>query len=498
MKYSDESVASVQDVINTDERSRGKAAFIMKVRDFIGACITLCAVVALLSVEASAATHKSDAKPNIIVVFIDDMGWSDFSSFGNVDASTPNIDRIASEGIAFEQFYVNSPICSPSRVAISTGTYPQRWNVTSYLARRELNEERGMANWLDPKAPMLARSLKNSGYATGHFGKWHMGGQRDITEAPQISEYGFDESLTNFEGLGPKLLPLTEKPDGTIKKIWTDAVRLGGPVTWMQRSEITGGFIDAAIPFIDKARQAGKPFYVNIWPDDVHSPFWPPTVKWGDGSKRQLYLGVLEAMDTQFGKLFDYIKSDEQLRNNTLILITSDNGPEPGAGQAGPFKGFKTVLYEGGIRSSLIVWGPVFIKKSARGKRNTDSVFSAIDLVPSLIQFAGARTLSDVNYDGEELLSTLVGDSEASRKQPIFFSRPPDRKSFYGFENVPDLAVRSGKWKLLCDYDGGRPELYDILADPGEENNLAESNKRVTAKLTKQVTQWYRSVNKPI
>ena len=466
----------------------------MNIRDSIKACAALGVAAALLCFEGSATTTKSDAKPNIIVVFIDDMGWADFSSFGNIDARTPNFDRMASEGIAFEQFYVNSPICSPSRIAISTGTYPQRWNITSYLARRDLNNERGMAHWLDPNAPMLARSLKNLGYATGHFGKWHMGGQRDVTEAPQISEYGFDESLTNFEGLGPKLLPLTQKPDGTISKIWTDAERLGEPVTWMQRSKITGGFIDAAIPFIEKAQQAGKPFYVNLWPDDVHSPFWPPVTKWGDGSKRQLYLGVLETMDAQFGKFFDYVKSDEQLRNNTLILICSDNGPEKGAGQAGPFKGFKTHLYEGGIRSSLIVWGPGFIQKTAQGTRNKDSVFSAIDLVPSLLRLCGGRKLPDANYDGEELLSTLLGDSDASRKQPIFFSRPPDMKNYYGFENLPDLAVRSGKWKLLCDYDGRRPELYDILADPGEKNNLADSKKKVTRKLTKHVTEWYDSI----
>ena len=98
---------------------------------------------------------KND-KPNIILVFIDDMGWADFSCFGNEDALTPNIDKLASEGICFDQFYVNSPICSPSRVAISTGQYPQRYNITSYLASRALNEERGMVNWLDPNAPMLA------------------------------------------------------------------------------------------------------------------------------------------------------------------------------------------------------------------------------------------------------------------------------------------------------------------------------------------------------
>ena len=142
------------------------------------------------------------AKPNIVVVFIDDMGWGDFSCFGNEDAQTPNIDRLAEEGIRFEQFYVNSPICSPSRTAISTGQYPQRWRITSFLAHRDMNQKRGMAQWLDPQAPMLARSLQQAGYATGHFGKWHMGGQRDVDDAPPITDYGFDVSLTNFEGMG--------------------------------------------------------------------------------------------------------------------------------------------------------------------------------------------------------------------------------------------------------------------------------------------------------
>ena len=214
------------------------------------------------------------AKPNIVLVFIDDMGWGDFSCFGNEAAKTPHIDRLAKEGVRFEQFYVNSPICSPSRTAISTGQYPQRWRITSYLAHRAANERRGMAQWLDPSAPMLARSLKQAGYATGHFGKWHMGGQRDVDNAPAITEYGFDTSLTNFEGMGPKLLPLTLKPGQDPAKpgrIWANAERLGKGVRWIQRSEITRGFVDEAIPFIDKAAKDGKPFYINLWPDDVHS-----------------------------------------------------------------------------------------------------------------------------------------------------------------------------------------------------------------------------------
>ncbi|MEK6481612.1 sulfatase-like hydrolase/transferase [Catalinimonas sp. 4WD22] len=441
---------------------------------------------------------EDEPKPNVILIFIDDMGWADLSSFGNTDAQTPNIDRLASEGISFEQFYVNAPICSPSRVAISTGTYPQRWNITSYLSYREDNQERGIANWLDPSAPMLARSLHQAGYATGHFGKWHMGGQRDVINAPYITDYGFDESLTNFEGMGAKLLPLTKDENGEVGRIWEEAEILGEPYTWMQRSEITTGFIDAAIAFMNKARKEQKPFYVNIWPDDVHSPFWPPYEEYGlakEDGKRGLYLAVLEAMDEQFGKLFSYIQSDEELRDNTLIVFCSDNGPELGAGRAGELKGYKTHLYEGGIRSSLIVWGPGFMDEAVKGSRNQESVFSAIDIVPSLLAFTGTEAPEHTAAaDGENVVKTMLGESDASRTSPIFYSRPPDRKNFYGFENLPDLAVRDGAWKLLCDYDGGRPELYNIVDDPGETHNFADEHRERVETLTQKLTSWYKSM----
>ncbi|QGY46694.1 sulfatase-like hydrolase/transferase [Maribellus comscasis] len=440
---------------------------------------------------------KIEKKPNIILIFIDDMGWADLSCFGNTDVQTPNIDKLASEGIAFEQFYVNSPICSPSRVAISTGTYPQRWNITSYLARRELNQERGIANWLDPSAPMLARSLHEAGYTTGHFGKWHMGGQRDVTNAPQITEYGFDESLTNFEGMGAKLLPLTIDETGKVGRIWEGAEILGEPFTWMQRSEITTGFIDAAIQFMEKADSTQKPFYVNIWPDDVHSPYWPPYEEYGvakEAGKRGLYLAVLEAMDKQFGKLFEYVQLNERLRDNTLILFCSDNGPELGAGRAGELKGYKTHLYEGGIRSSFFVWGPGFIDNNAAGTRNKESLLSAIDITPSLLELAGAKAPENIDFDGENLLTTILGEEKKSHSSPIFYSRPPDRKNYYGFENLPDLAVRENDWKLLCDYDGSRPELYNIVNDPGETKNMAEEHPELTQSMTQKVVSWYKSM----
>lgn len=460
---------------------------------------TLFLFACILFVFLGCSPEQSNKKPNIIMIFIDDMGWADLSCFGNTDAKTPNIDKLASEGIRFEQFYVNSPICSPSRVALTTGTYPQRWNITSYLEHRDSNKNRGMANWLDTSAPTLARNLHEAGYTTGHFGKWHMGGQRDVTDAPPITDYGFDKSLTNFEGMGPKLLPLTKDETGKVGRIWEGAEKLGQPYTWMQRSEITTGFIDSAINFIDSAEKEEQPFYVNIWPDDVHSPYWPPYEEYGlakEAGKRALYLAVLEAMDKQFGKLFDYIQSNDKLRDNTLILFCSDNGPEKGAGRAGNLKGYKTHLYEGGIRSSLIVWGPGFLSSEVKGTMNKESVFSAIDIRPSLLKFSQTSISENALCDGENMLETLLGESTSSRQAPIFYSRPPDRKNYYGFNNLPDLAVREGKWKLLCDYDGQRQELYDLIADPGETNNLALEYPEKAGALMQKVTGWYNSMPK--
>jgi uncharacterized sulfatase len=292
--------------------------------------------------------------------------------------------------------------------------------------------------------------------------------------------------------MGPKLLPLTLKPGQKEPgKIWDRAENLGEGYRWMLRSEITTGFVDAALPFIDKAVAAEKPFYINLWPDDVHSPFWPPVEKWGDGSKRRLYLSVLESMDKQFGKLFNRIRDDEKLRGNTLILVCSDNGPEKDAGEAGKFRGYKTHLYEGGVRSPLIAWGPGIIKR--KNHVDSDSVFSAIDLVPTLLTITNTPFPEGILFDGEPLVDTLLGNG-GSRQAPIFFRRPPDRDSFYDVKDLPDLAVRTSKWKLLCEYDGSQAELYDLSVDAEESNNLASKQPEVVSELTKALLTWHQSM----
>ena len=148
---------------------------------------------ASLLLQPLQAAEGAPPKPNILFILSDDMGYSDIGCFGGKFAPTPNLDRLAQEGIRFTQFYSSAPICSPSRAGLTTGMFPARWNITSFLQTRAGNRGCEQADFLEPRAPSLARTLKAAGYATGHFGKWHMGGGRDVTNAPPFAAYGFDE-----------------------------------------------------------------------------------------------------------------------------------------------------------------------------------------------------------------------------------------------------------------------------------------------------------------
>lgn len=449
--------------------------------------------------EGSPAQPPQPAKrpPNIIFVLADDMGYGDLGCYGGKRAKTPNIDRLAAEGIRFTQFYVNAPICSPSRTAFLTGKYPARWKITSYIDNRSLNQQRGMAQWLDPKAETVARSLKASGYATGHFGKWHMGGGRDVGEAPLITEYGFDASLTQFEGLGDRVLPLMSAQDGKPQyklPLGVASEKLGrGTVQWVNRSEVTKAFVDGALAFMKRAESENKPFYINLWPDDVHSPFDPPQSRRGDGSKTALYGGVLETMDEQLGPLFDAIRNDPKLRENTLIIFASDNGPEPGAGIAGGFRGAKANLYEGGIREPFIVWGPGILPAEKQGTVNTSSVFSGVDFLPSLLGIVGVPMPAGLKSDGEDMSQTFLGKAARSRTQPLFWKRPPDRPGPPA-NPFPDFAVRDGNWKLLLKADFTDSHLYDLAADPGETKNLATAHPEIVDRLREAIRAWNQTL----
>lgn len=441
-------------------------------------------------------TIYAQKKTNIIFVFIDDMGYGDLGCYGRKDVQTPNIDGLAKEGILFTQFYVNAPICSPSRAAVTTGQYPSQWGITSYIHSREQNDLRGVRHCLSPKAPSVAKNIQNAGYYTAHIGKWHLGGGRDIADVPLITEYGFNESVTQFEGLGERYLALFETFDeykNGKRDLELQSEALGrGETHWVRRDECTEKFVDRTIQAIQNANKANKPFYINLWPDDMHTPLEPPKDLRNDLSDKSRFLGVLKEMDKQLGRLFDYIRNDKELKQNTLIVFTSDNGPDKAVNTAGEFRGSKTNLYEGGVREPFIVWWPGKIPAEKAGTKNTNSVVAGIDLPLLFMDVAGATPDAGVVYDGENMLDAISGKSAKKRSKSLMWMRPPDRPGYFP-ENAPDLAIRKGDFKLLMDFDGSNIQLYDLENDKGESNNLKDLKPALTADLKKDLTAWFRN-----
>ena len=446
-------------------------------------------VLTVLLLASSAAlpaadTAKASAKPNILVILTDDMGWGDLGSFGNKETATPSIDRLAQEGTRFTQFYVASPICSPSRVAYTTGCFPARWRINDYLHARGGNKAHECADWLDPKAPTLARTLHEAGYATAHFGKWHMGGGRDVQDAPWPKAYGFDEHHVNCEGCGPRIDSYgSAEPEPVEDKM-------------LARYEFTGFWADKAVDFMRRHKQG--PFFVELWPQDVHTPHVPdpeelPHVADTPQPHRN-FNAVLRRYDREIGRVLDFLKT-EGLEQNTIVVFASDNGPEPSfqRQRTGGLRGMKWSLYEGGIREPFLVRWPGHVPA---GKTDSTTVLSSTDLFPTLCALAGVAMPKDAHVDGIDAGTALLGTPlhrgkpllwEYGRKSDYLFPREPGGRS-------PNLAIREGNWKLLVNAEGTGAELYDLATDPNEANNLAAKNPDQADRLSASVLAWRKSL----
>lgn len=456
-------------------------------------------ILLLLSLSFSVGDLKAREKPNIIFIFIDDMGFGDLGCYGNEMVSTPHIDQLAAQGLRFTQFYVNAPICSPSRVAVLTGQYPGRWGITTFISNRKHNEERGINHFLAADAPSLARKLDRAGYYTAHIGKWHMGGGRDVGDAPLISEYGFDESVTQFEGLGERYLATYETLENgdTTRGLERMSATLGrGEVHWKKRHEISGIFVDRTISAIEKAQALDQPFYINLWPDDVHMPLEPSPALRGNGSLQELYHGVIYELDRQLGRLFDYVRQNSALADNTLIILASDNGPSHRVGSTNNLRGHKGNLYEGGIRVPFVVWYPGKMPGAVKGAVNDRTVIAGIDLLPSLLQITEVKDSGRKDYDGTDMSRAMTGLEQPLREKAMMWQRPPGVEQFEGHKN-PDLAIREGDFKLIVNSDGSNPQLFNIVADRGEQVNVVDRFPDVYRRMSRKVLKWYNEMTNP-
>lgn len=448
------------------------------------------------------ASFAAPSKPNVLIFFIDDMGYADPSCFGNRDVPTPNIDRLAKEGMKLTNFYTNSPICSPSRVALNTGQYPGRHRIWGHFASKKHNAKRNMVDFLDPSVQTTARVLQTNGYATGHFGKWHMGGGRDVV-APLPQAYGFDASLVSFEGLGERIL-------WNPKGMESSSAKLGhGKIHLVKKHETTGRYVDRAIEFIRSNKD--KPFYVHLFPNDVHDAHVPTDelnekyAEFSDNHYQQKFYAVLDNLDQQIGRLLDAL-DELQLAKNTIVIFTSDNGPTDWAkyyrqgfqppGSTGPFFGRKWSLYEGGIRMPFIVRWP---EKVAAGVTNETSIMASIDLFPTILAMTDCERPSDWKLDGENMTSAFLGDDATAhqRSKPVYWeygANPsilrPGKKEYHS----PTCAMREGDWKLLVNDDGSDTKLYNLKSDPGETTNLVESESKTAASMKQRVLAWRKTL----
>lgn len=437
-----------------------------------------------LAAVRGASVPAPVVKPNIVMILSDDMGWGDLSCYGNKELATPNIDRLAREGSRFTQFYVASPICSPSRVGYTTGCFPARWRINDYLHSRAGNRVHECADWLDPQAPTLARTLQAAGYATAHFGKWHMGGGRDVQDAPWPKAYGFDEHHVSIEGCGPRINTYGSSTPELIEG------------KMLARYEFTGFWADKAMDFMRRNKQ--RPFFVELWPQDVHTPHDADPAELphvaGTPAKHHRFNGVLRRYDREIGRVLDFL-ANEGLAGNTIVIFTADNGPEPSFDRqrSGGLRGMKWSLYEGGIREPLLVRWPGHIPA---GKTDATSVLASIDLYPTLCALAGSALPQEARVDGLDVSAALLG-TPLPRAKPLFWEY--GRKGDYLFPREPgarspNLAMRDGNWKLLINADASGAELYDLTTDPNETKNLATEQPAVAQRLQAALLAWRKAL----
>ena len=423
---------------------------------------------------------NAQQKPNILIIYTDDMGIGDLSCYNKGWSKTPNIDKLASQGLKFNNYYTAAPVSSPSRVGLTTGMFPLQMGINTYLQSRKGNKDCEQFDFLDADRPTLADAMKSVGYATGHFGKWHMGGGRDVDNAPQITQYGFDEYVSTWESPDPD--PMITNSNW----IWSNKDSI-------KRWNRSAYFVDKTLAFLKKHQ--GEPCFVNFWPDDMHTP-------WVQGSSVQdkekswttppNFQAVLKEFDVQIGRLLQGLKT-LGLEQNTIVIFTSDNGPEPSFQQkrTNNLRGVKCSLYEGGIRMPFIVRWP---GKIPAGKVDNQSILCAVDLLPSLCKITGAKSLYGSIVSGEDMSKALTGSPQIRKKDLMWeFGRNSSFAQPVPYQKSPHLAIRRGNMKLLTNSDGTTVELYDLSIDPKESKNIAERNPKVVVDLQKGVVEWWNN-----
>lgn len=452
--------------------------------------------ITLLALPTAQAQHDAGTnheRPNIVIFLVDDMGYGDLGYHGDKKISTPNIDAFAEESLEFTNFHV-SPVCAPTRAALMTGRYPYRTGVANVFGR---------AAEMDPEELTIAERLREVGYATGIFGKWHLG----VGAAQSPNNQGFDEALTCKKHSMREYFDPVLNHNGELKKYKGYCMDI---------------FTDAAIRFVRKNRD--KPFLLYLPTNLIHTPLQVPDELMAPFEKLDLsestkkIYGMTASVDQNFGRLRAALK-ELALEENTLLIFTSDNGPCSGSApldrhMAG-LHGLKGTVYQNGIRVPCFMRWPAGISSPGKVSR----LAAHIDLLPTALELAGGNLKAEPTLDGKSLLPLLKNPSAEWPNRTLFFQwdsgKVPRRGHAY--------AVVTEKWKLvqpcgmdapvqqhirdrytqLCKLQGRgersiegppRHELYDLSIDPGEKNDLAQQHPEVVKRMSEQYDEWYTDV----
>lgn len=453
------------------------------------------ATVFLMFLLGSLTAKAIDKPVNFVVFLTDDQGWGDLGSYGHPLIQSPNIDHFAAEGIRFTQCYAASAICSPSRSAILTGRTPYRNGVFTWLPERDRVHLRSS----EITIPTL---LKQKGYETCHVGKWHLNGWFNSPQQPQPSNHGYDWWLATQNNAAPS------------HKNPTNFARNGKPLGQLQGYSALI-VVDEAIAWLKKQRDPSKPFFLTVWTHEPHLPIEsaPRFMAFyrGDQGLRKHH-GNITQIDYAFGKLMEAL-DDLELREDTFVIYTSDNGPEgtgvrdPDAekkypyrtklrGSTGPLRGRKRDVYEGGIRVPGIIRWPQSIKAGSV----SDEPIIGSDIFTTVAGIAGVTLPKDRTIDGADMRPAFEGQ-RIDRDVPLYWRCRIARG--------PKTAMRIGDWKILANESLTTFELYNLRHDPRESYEVSEKYpqefermqtglRKLNAEIEAEGPSWWRDYKDPI
>jgi arylsulfatase A-like enzyme len=407
--------------------------------------------------------------PNIVLILADDLGYADTGVYGSTPIPTPHIDALAAEGTHFTNAYVTAASCSPSRAGLISGRYQQRFGFEFNTSSGAITHRcyRG----LDPAAITLAEVLHKAGYATGMFGKWHLGTHPHLH--PQSR--GFDEFYGFLAGAHSFFPVPNEEP------VYSTIMR--GREAINEPKYLTDAIARETVRFIDEHHD--RPFFAYVPFNAVHTPIqatpeYQERFSSVSDPKRRDYYAMTSALDDAVGKIVDAI--DRQgLTNDTLIVFLNDNGGPiyTGVQSNGPLRLGKLFLFEGGVRVPMIMRWPGVVPPTTV----FDGTVSSLDVFPTVSAAANIDLQEVVDFDGIDLLPFLSGDANGNPHQTLFWS------------NGPNVAVRSGNWKLIKSYEN--TWLFNLAEDLGEENNLATDRPEIVERLESELEEWKSEMREP-